>query len=148
MSEIVLFLLMLLAHIVEDFHLQGKLADMKQRSWWYDQIEHTVRDGQFDPDCLEADMLADELHKKYRYDYIPALILHGFEWAICVSIPVLFYTGFELSSDYIFMLVLMALVHSAVDHVKCNWHLFTLVEDQLIHMAQLVILWAMALVII
>ena len=141
MSEIVLFLLMLLAHIVEDFHLQGKMADMKQKQWWHNQIFANVR-GITDADARDREL--KEGLRKYGYDYIPVLILHGFEWAICVSIPVMFYTGFELSSDYIFMLVLMALVHSAVDHLKCNKLRINLVQDQIVHIAQVIVLWAIA----
>ena len=123
MSEIVLLLLMLLAHIVEDFHLQGRMADMKQKIWWLKQTD--------DP--------------KYQHDYIPVLLLHGFEWAICVSIPVFFYTGFEPSMGYVFMACIMAILHSLVDHMKCNEMCINLVTDQAIHMVQIIVLFAMAI---
>jgi len=123
MTAIVLLLLMLLAHIVEDFHLQGKMADMKQKIWWLKQTD--------DP--------------RYRYDYIPVLILHGIEWAVCVSIPVFFYTGFEPSAGYVLMACVMAAIHSIVDHMKCNELCINLVTDQAIHMVQIVVLFAMAI---
>ena len=28
------FLLMILLHVIDDFHLQGILANMKQKEWW------------------------------------------------------------------------------------------------------------------
>lgn len=31
---VIVLILMLLAHIFADFHLQGILADMKQEQWW------------------------------------------------------------------------------------------------------------------
>lgn len=30
--------IMVFAHIIEDFHIQGILAKMKQRDWWHDQF--------------------------------------------------------------------------------------------------------------
>ena len=31
------FLLMILLHVIDDFHLQGILASMKQKEWWKKQ---------------------------------------------------------------------------------------------------------------
>ena len=144
MTPIVLFLLMLLAHIIEDFHLQGRMADMKQRRWWEDAIWSSVQHLTF-----MEDRNAEFRRQigQYRYDYLSVLILHGFEWAICVSIPVFFYTGFEPSAAYMIAMIIMAFAHSLVDHLKCNMFEINLVYDQAIHIAQVVALWAMALVI-
>ena len=39
-----LLLFMILAHIVDDFYLQGNLAKMKQKVWWrnYSNISHCI----------------------------------------------------------------------------------------------------------
>jgi len=153
MTPIVLFLLMLLAHIIEDFHLQGRMADMKQKAWWYHSIQDAVIDTErragrtTDVQDPSFKSFVDMRMEQYGKDYIPILILHGFEWVICVSIPVMIYTGFELSTGYLVMMTAMAFVHAYVDHMKCNKLVFNLVEDQAIHIAQVVVLWAIALVI-
>lgn len=143
MSVAVLFLLMLLAHIVEDFHLQGKMADMKQKTWWHDRIVDSCK---WFPDEERPEGFRRRM-KAYGRDYVPVLILHGFEWAICVSIPVLFYTGFEPSAAYMIAMVAMALLHSLVDHMKCNMRMINLIHDQAIHVIQVVALWAVALMV-
>ena len=150
MSEIVLLLLMLLAHIVEDFHLQGKMADMKQKMWWAHMIDDAIEDSdrRNGKKTIKDDSYYtfwDMRYKQFGNDYIPVLILHGFEWAICVSIPVFFYTGFEPSMGYVLMVCVMAAVHSIVDHMKCNEMCINLVVDQAIHMVQIAVLFAMAI---
>lgn len=51
----------LFLHVVEDFHLQGLLADMKQKSWWLNNV------------------FSKGFDHKYDKDYLAALALHGFE---------------------------------------------------------------------
>ncbi len=48
---------MILLHIIDDFHLQGILANMKQKNWWLKQKGY-------------KDM--------YEHDYITALTIHSF----------------------------------------------------------------------
>lgn len=57
MYNIKLFLLMMmvLCHIVDDFYLQGILAQLKQKKWWAENAN---------------DLL-------YRNDYVIALIIHS-----------------------------------------------------------------------
>ena len=140
MTAAVLFLLMLLAHIIEDFHLQGKMADMKQKVWWRDQVADSCK---WFSDEERAEGFKRRM-RVYGRDYIPVLILHGFEWAICVSVPVLFYTGFEPSAVYIIAMMVMAFAHSLVDHMKCNMLKINLIHDQAIHMVQVAFLWMVA----
>ena len=56
-SSVFILLSMIFLHIVDDFKLQqGILSNMKQKNWWTSQKEY---------------------NDAYRYDYIPALILHS-----------------------------------------------------------------------
>ena len=57
--------LMIFAHIVDDYYLQGVLAKMKQKSWWEQNA----------PD------------EKYKNDYKIALMCHAWSWAIMITIP-------------------------------------------------------------
>ena len=60
--KIVILIVMFFCHIVDDYYLQGCLANMKQKSWW--QI-HTS-------------------NKLYKYDYIMALLEHAFSWSFMI----------------------------------------------------------------
>lgn len=106
-------LMMVVLHIIDDFHLQGILAELKQRSYW----------RQWGP------------HSRYADDYIPSLICHGLEWSFIVHIPMIWVYGFE---PIIFIMIIVnAVVHSTVDHLKCNEHTINLIQDQIIHMMQI-----------
>lgn len=105
---------MLFMHVIEDFHIQGFLAQAKQRTWWYNQ---------------------PNFNSKYKYDYVPAILAHGFEWAFFIHIPIFYYIGI---SPVIFVsLFLNALFHAYVDHLKCNMYLLNLNQDQMLHVFQM-----------
>ena len=112
-----LFALMLFMHVIEDFHIQGILANMKQRVWWYNQANYSP---------------------KYKYDYIPAVIAHGFEWAFFVHIPIFYYIG--TSYFIIFSLITTAFLHALIDHLKCNLYMTNLCQDQMFHILQLLLI--------
>jgi len=108
------FLLMIFAHIVDDFYLQGILAKLKQKSWW---IENAPA-------------------PKYSRDYIPALIIHGLSWAIMIALPLWFFT--ETPETFLIPAILVnAVIHSAVDHLKANKKITNLFQDQIIHFVQI-----------
>ena len=128
-----IILLTVLAHIVEDFHLQGKMADMKQKSWWAEQ-------------WAKHNSVAPKLPPKYRSDYIIVLILHGMEWSICVSLPALILGDVSLPLAVIVaIVVIMGLTHALIDDLKANRLAINLWTDQLLHMAQLILLLSVLL---
>ena len=109
-----IFILMLLIHIIEDFHIQGQLAQMKQRVWWINQPTYSPR---------------------YKYDYIAGLFAHGFEWAVLIHIPIFYYIGI---SEVIFISIFVnAVFHAIIDHMKCNQYQLDLIQDQLLHTFQI-----------
>ena len=128
MNELWVWILLILTtifmHIVDDFYLQGSLAQMKQKSWWLDHPSYN-------------DM--------YKYDYIVALITHGFSWSFMIHLPsfllmVYFKEITNASSIILLLLVLMqAELHSIVDHLKANKKYINLVTDQTLHMIQIII---------
>lgn len=110
--------LMVLCHVVEDFHIQGRMADMKQRSFW------------------------EPYGRMYAWDHVPVLLLHGFEWSMFVSLPILITSWSSVSAGFMAVVVANGLIHSLVDHLKCNSLKLSLVQDQAIHILQIVVLLA------
>ena len=109
-----MFALMLFCHVIEDFHIQGILANLKQANWWKESVED------FEPYCR---------------DYIVALLIHGFEWSFFVHIPLMWFIGF--TPAVCISLFINTLLHSFIDDLKCNKELTNLKQDQLLHIIQI-----------
>jgi len=112
-----MFLLMIFLHIVDDFYLQGILAQLKQRQWWID----------------------NEPFKLYRYDYIVALIVHSFSWAFMIMLPIAIYQNFNIKMVFIVAVIINALIHAITDNAKANKRIINLCVDQLIHLVQIMV---------
>ena len=112
-----IFLTMIFLHIVDDYYLQGILAQMKQKKFWKEQAP-------------------DEL---YKYDYIWALITHSFSWSFMIMFPISLHMSFNV--DYIFIIILFANVfmHAFVDNLKANKNKINLWTDQIIHVTQIIV---------
>lgn len=115
MNSAYIFLLMLFMHILDDFHFQGCLANLKQKSWW----------------------AANAPDPKYKNDWIPALLAHCTTWAMMVMAPCVIFMDVPVWLVVI-MLVFNIAVHFIVDNAKCNRFLIGLVEDQMFHFAQII----------
>ena len=98
LNKLFVFFSMIFLHIVDDYYLQGWLANAKQKLWWEQNA----------PD------------KKYRYDYILALIMHSFSWAFMIMLPVAVYLRFRIDFWFTTFLALNLIVHAVVDHLKAN----------------------------
>ena len=110
-----ILLTMIFLHIVDDYYLQGILAQMKQKKFWKEQA----------PD------------EKYKYDYIWALIMHAFSWTFMIMLPFVV-RGTVDTTFYIFFIANL-IVHAVVDDAKANKFILNLWEDQLIHIFQIAI---------
>lgn len=110
----------LFLHIVDDFYLQGILASMKQHEWW----EEHYRD------------------KMYRHDYVAALLIHSMSWSFMVHLPMLvhLYLNHADLNFFCFSMLLHAIAHAVIDNAKANDHSINLIQDQLLHLAQIVTL--------
>jgi hypothetical protein len=115
---LVLFTMMFL-HIVDDYYLQGWLASAKQKSWWEKNA----------PDKL------------YKHDYIIALFMHSFSWSFMVMMPTTVYLLLHGRTWFPLLYVLNLVIHMIVDNMKANQHKINLIEDQLIHISQIIITW-------
>ncbi|MCQ2299929.1 MAG: DUF3307 domain-containing protein [Bacteroidales bacterium] len=106
--------IMLLAHLVSDYTLQGWLADGKQRSWWKKNV----------PDFEKS---------IYTKDYLVALFCHSLYWSIFICLPF-------LNSPYLAASVAAnTLFHAYVDDLKANRHVINLFHDQTLHLMQIVV---------
>ena len=117
---VIVFILMLLAHFFADFHLQGILADMKQEQWWN--------------------------NSKNKYDYLAALAIHSAEWTLWMMIPLFLLPYLDLGM-FLLLAALNIVVHSLTDNSKANYRDISLVQDQVIHLAQIAFTYA-ALVLV
>ena len=114
-----ILILMILAHIVDDYYLQGILASMKQKKWWLEQKGY-------------KDM--------YKNDYLMALIMHSMSWSIMILLPIMFFTTTPAAILWA-MFVVNTLIHFYVDDLKANQFTINLVEDQSIHLGQIFLTW-------
>lgn len=121
MSWQVILVLMLLGHLVADYTLQGWLADGKQKSWW-------------------KKIWGGGILNKYKHDYIMALYCHALYWSILVCAP------FYSSSHFLSAIILNTGVHAIVDDLKANQKRINLVQDQFIHLAQILLTFAVLII--
>ena len=125
MGAVSMLLAMLFMHIVDDYYLQGILAKMKQKSWWKEQV----------PDLDKT---------RYRHDYLVALVEHAFSWSCCVlALPALVW---HVPGRLLLPLVAVnTYMHAIVDDGKANARVFSLLEDQLMHVVQVLMSWGLIL---
>lgn len=113
----VILVLMLLGHLVADYTLQGWLAGGKQKSWW-------------------AKICGGKIPDRYKHDYIAALVCHSLYWSILVCSP------FWASRHFLLAIILNTGVHAIVDDLKANQKAINLIQDQLIHIVQILLTFA------
>lgn len=117
MNAVFTLLLMIFLHIVDDYYLQGVLANMKQKQWWQDNASASL----------------------YRYDYIAALIMHSMSWAFMIMLPIAIKMSFDVGGLFIGVWIVNAIIHGVVDDLKANKHKINLIQDQSVHMVQIVL---------
>lgn len=120
--NIVVLFAMIFMHIVDDYYLQGCLAQFKQKIWWEKNAP-------------------DEL---YKYDYIVALIEHAFSWTFMIMIPVTIALAIQHKFNiqfYIFFFMLNWIIHGFTDNYKANKKKINLILDQTVHILQIIYTW-------
>lgn len=118
MREILILFAMIFCHIVDDYYLQGILASMKQKSWWEKQESYSYL---------------------YQHDYIVALIMHAFSWAFMIMLPFILLGA----NQYVIVIpiAINAIIHAFIDNLKANQKKINLVQDQILHILQIVLTW-------
>lgn len=128
--KIFILIVMLFCHTIADYNLQGWLASAKQKSYWEENA----------PD------------KMYRYDYIMALIMHSISWSSMIMLPLMIYLlysgdiGDSLIVTFILFIVNIFL-HAQTDDMKVNVKQINLIQDQVIHLVQIVVSWFLVLMV-
>ena len=124
---ICLLFAMIWCHVIDDYTLQGILAQLKQKKWWDRNAPQTI----------------------YEHDYIAALIAHSLSWSFSITIPLLIAELMRPGTLCMPLLpllyVLNALVHGFVDDLKCNKFKINLCQDQGVHLVQIVLTWVLLL---
>lgn len=115
-----ILLLMILCHILDDFVLQkATLSNLKQREWW----ERETGSKEYGMPLM------------YKNDYIMALVIHSLSWSIMIHLPL-----FIFDIKWYMLITSVAcncLIHCIVDDAKANLKSINLIQDQLIHFAQI-----------
>ena len=121
---------MLFCHIVDDYYLQGWLASAKQRAWWEKNSPSPL----------------------YKNDYLMALVEHAFSWTCMIHLPivVLMVLSGVYANIYLFILLFAInwTLHIITDDAKANKLKINLIQDQLIHISQIVITWIIYILVI
>lgn len=117
MNNIFILLSMIFLHIVDDYYLQGWLASAKQKEWWKENAPN----------------------KMYRFDYIWALIMHSFSWSFMIMTPIFIISNFDITVSCLIMFFINVVVHAIVDDLKANKRKINLIQDQIIHISQIII---------
>lgn len=134
-TMVLLFTAMLFCHCLYDFHIQGILAQIKQKDWWCDQMAKVSQ--------VQHDRTMDSIMQTYGKDYIVALLIHGFEWAVFITIP-LFVYAWMCDLSYVSVLVTIpvnTILHAMIDDMKCNRMELNLIQDQTCHFCQIVLVF-------
>ena len=122
-KDIIVLLSMIFLHILDDFHLQGILTNLKQAKWWRENY----------PD------------EKYKNDYIISLFIHSFSWTFMIFIPIFISMYGNINNINTYLLVLVfgvnIVVHTIVDDAKANALAINLITDQILHLFQIVVTW-------
>ena len=118
-------LCMIFLHLLDDYKIQGILADLKFRDWW---INNRLT------------------QKKYDKDYIIALIEHGFMNSFLIHIPV--YIWYTKNMVVLTIGILLSTIfHAFVDNKKANERSINLIQDQLSHIVYIILIWIIYLLI-
>ena len=124
MKVILILFAMIFCHIVDDYYLQGILAQMKQKAWWRKQ---------------------ESYNENYKHDYIIALIMHAFSWAFMISMPLIIAKANQIVIGV--AILTNTIIHAFVDDLKANKKKINLVQDQITHIVQIFLTWFIATIL-
>ncbi len=118
MCEVIFgFIVLFFVHIVDDYYLQGWLANGKSRAWWQTNA----------PD------------EKYKYDFIVCLLEHGFSNSFLLHAAI--FVMADASNWLLLLSFLFTMIfHALVDNLKANNKIINLWQDQVLHALNILIL--------
>ncbi len=122
-QRLLILFIMIFCHLIDDYKLQGILANMKQRQWWKENADKYL----------------------YHNDYKIALIEHAFSWSFMITLPFLVISFIQNNSFLMILLVISyfinTAIHAFIDNLKANKFKINLIGDQLAHLLQIVCTW-------
>ena len=112
--------IMIFLHVVADFNMQSSMVNMKEKKYWENQGE------------------------KNKFDYVMPLIGHAFQWSFMVHVPIMLYCIVTNSLEELcyFSIVINSFIHAGIDTLKANDKKINLIQDQWLHMLQIIATWA------
>lgn len=140
-----LILMCILLHLFADYTLQGWLASGKQRAWWNEQIDkmldmykashHDFVVNEYNKTRIENEH--NRLKLKYGRDWAMAMFEHSLYWTLVTFAPIIF---FHRVNDWVVLgvVVINTIFHCVVDDLKANKFAINLVDDQMLHFAQII----------
>lgn len=78
-------------------------------------------------------MCGGEIPDKYKHDYVAALVCHALYWSIFICAP------FYASSWFLLAVIVNTAIHAIVDDLKANRGVLNLIQDQLLHLIQILV---------
>ena len=117
-----IFLIMLVLHILIDFHLQGWLSQSKQKDYWL-TIFPNMEDKK-------------DKSNMYRNDYKCCLLVHSLFWTFMIMLPA-FICSTTRVSILIAVYIINTILHYIIDYLKANEKTINLIDDQIVHIVQL-----------
>jgi hypothetical protein len=117
--------------IVDDFYLQGILANLKCKDYWNKNYPNDL----------------------YENDWFAALLIHSFSWSFMMHLPISYLMYIDnFNKDiyglcFIFSIILNMSIHTVIDYLKCNLKQINLCNDQMFHLVQVFITWVFWLIV-
>lgn len=118
MNILFCFLLMLFCHVFDDFFLQNCLSDLKTRVFWSKWTQE---------------------NSSYKNDYIAALIMHSISWSFMIMLPLAIRYSFNVPILFGILFIVNVVIHAYVDNLKANKYKINLIQDQSIHILQIIL---------
>ena len=129
-QRLLILFIMIFCHLIDDYKLQGILANMKQRQWWKENANKYM----------------------YRNDYKVALVEHAFSWSFMITLPFLVISFIQNNTFLMILLVISyfmnTIIHAFIDNLKANKYVINLIEDQFAHLVQIICTWIILMAVV
>lgn len=123
--KLILLICMIFFHTIGDYYLQkGWMSVAKEKEWWEKNAPNPL----------------------YRYDYLAVLIIHSISWTFMIMLPIMIICYSKgIYNVYLIIFLFNVLIHAITDNVKANLKKINLIQDQLIHLLQIILTWALSI---
>lgn len=142
MKYILLFIACYFTNILEVYHIQGSLTNMRMQKWWEESLNKKYL-------CKNIKVDQPEVWKMDKNSWIPCLIAHAFEWTFCSILPLAIYgyANYHFENTFfwwIFIAVFFGnvILHYVIDIFRTHVTKITWFQDQLLHLVQIIIMIA------